>query len=377
MDFHSMHEYMLSLVERGVPGLELMVCRNHEVLFHECAGFSDYDRTRAAASSDLYWIYSCSKPITVTAAMQCIEKGLFSLDDEVAQYLPSYKDAFTMVNGEHRPLSHPMTIRHLFTMTGGLDYDLNRPAVAEMNRQTGNKATTMQLADAMAKDALSFEPGERFQYSLCHDVLGGIIEKVSGMTLREYMKENIFEPLGMTHTDFYANGQQPENMAAQYKFNVDTKAVMPISKNNPFVLSDNYCSGGAGLVSCCEDLAKFADAMACGGVSKDGKRILTMESIDLMRSEQLPSFGADASFSCACGSDYGYGLGVRTRIAFKQGVYSSPGEFGWDGAAGANLMMDPENKLSISYVQHVKNWPFHIGKAPLDQRDILYTILGK
>ncbi len=375
MDFRPMHEYMLRQVERGVPGLEMMICKNHEVLFHECAGFSDYARTRKAQPSDLYWMYSCTKPVTVTAAMQCIEKGLFSLEDEVSKFLPSYKNAFVMADGERSPISKPMTIRHLFTMTGGLDYNLRREAVMRVNRESNYAATTAELVDAMAQDALSFEPGEKFQYSLCHDVLGAVVEKASGMTLREYMKKNIFEPLGMTLTDFRTEKQPHENMAAKYIFDTKKRQVVPLAMTNEFVLSENYYSGGAGLVSCCEDYMKFADAMACGGVGANGARILKKESIDLLRREQLPSFCVTDSFSCTCGEDYGYGLGVRTRISFKQGVRSAFGEFGWDGAAGANLLIDPENGVSVSYVQHVRNWTHLLGAMPLEQRDILYSIL--
>ncbi len=372
-----MHEYMMRQLERGVPGLELIICRNHEVLFHECAGYSDYERTRAAKPSDLYWMYSCTKPVTVTAAMQCIEKGMFALEDKVGDYLPSFKKAFFVESGVRKAVSNPMTIRHLFTMTGGLDYNLHREAVVRLNKQLNYAATTVQLAEAMAQDALSFEPGERFQYSLCHDVLGAVIEKASGMSLREYMKKNIFDPLGMNNTDFRTTEQLPENMAAQYICDWKTKKVQPLGMKNEFVLSENYYSGGAGLVSCCEDYMKFADAMACGGVGANGQRILSRKSIDLMRSEQLPAFGVNNTFSCTCGADYGYGLGVRTRIAFTQGRRSALGEFGWDGAAGANVLIDPKNGVSISYVQHVRNWTALLGAMPLEQRDILYSILDR
>ena len=119
MDFKPLRDCMAHLIELGVPGLELAVSREHEVIFHECMGYSDYDRTRATAPSDRYWLYSCSKPITATAGMQCIEQGLFSLDEPVYKYLPAYKNAYVMENGEKKALEKPVTIRNLFTMSAG------------------------------------------------------------------------------------------------------------------------------------------------------------------------------------------------------------------------------------------------------------------
>ena len=130
------------------------------------------------------------------------------------------------------------------------------------------------------------------------------------------------------------------------------------------------------MVSNCEDYLKFADAMSCGGENGKGARILKAETIDLMRSEQIPSFRVEGSFSCTCGPDYGYGLGVRTRIAFNEGARSALGEFGWDGAAGADMGMDPEHRLSVVYMQHIRNWPAMLGPVHLQIRDVLYPLMG-
>ncbi|MBQ2956532.1 MAG: beta-lactamase family protein [Clostridia bacterium] len=376
MDFSQLHDYMNRLIEKGVPGLELAVCRRHEVLFHECAGYSDYNRTQTARPSDRYWMYSCTKPVLAASAMRCIEDGLFGLDDPVSKYLPAYENAFVLKNGEKQPLSEPMLIRHLFTMTAGLDYNKQRGGVARVVAETNGRATTIQLAEAMAEEALSFEPGERFQYSLCHDVLGAVIEKASGMSLRDYMKAKIFEPLEMTQTDFWTAEEKPRNLAAQYVYDSNRKILDQFDQKNDFVLSENYYSGGAGLLSTCEDYLKFTDAMSCGGVGAHGARILKAETIDLMRSEQIPAFRVEGSFTCTCGPDYGYGLGVRTRIAFNEGVPSALGEFGWDGAAGADMLMDPEHELSMMFMTHIRNWPAMLGPVHLQIRDILYPLLG-
>lgn len=376
MDFAPLRKYLTDLIEKGVPGLELAVCRDHQVIFHECMGYSDYARTVKATPADRYWMYSCTKPILAACGMKCIEDGLFTLDDPVSRFLPAYGRAFMIRDGKECPVEKPMLIRHLFTMTAGLDYNKLRGGIGRVLEETKNTATTIQVAEAMAEEALSFEPGARFQYSLCHDVLGAVIEAVSGLSLRTYMKKKVFEPLGMDNTDFWTAEETPDRLAAQYIFNPQTRKLEEFTMKNDFVISANYFSGGAGLLSTCEDYLKFTDAMSCGGENGSGMRILKPETIDLMRSEQIPEYRAEGSFTCTCGPDYGYGLGVRTRVAFNHGEKSAKGEFGWDGAAGADMTMDPEHRLSVMFMTHIRNWPSMLGPVHLQLRDVLYPILG-
>ena len=142
-----------------------------------------------------------------------------------------------------------------------------------------------------------------------------------------------------------------------------------------FNLTENYESGGAGLYSTVEDYSLFADAMACGGRGITGKQILQPETIDLMRTDQLGSYVMDTRFGCAAGPGYGYGLGVRTLID-ESASRSTPGEFGWDGAAGSYVMIDPEYALSIFFAMHVRAWPTLIGCGHAPIRDMTYDILG-
>ena len=374
MNFAPLKEYMAGLLERGVPGCELIVCRDHEILFHECAGYSDAEGQKPASPSDQYLMYSCTKPVTAVAAMQCFERGLFDLDDPVERYLPAFGKACTVQNGVRVPLSQPMTIRHLQTMTAGLNYNLFTAPVKRLLEAVENP-TTRQIVDALAEEPLDFEPGERFQYSLCHDVLAAVIEVVSKMTFAEYVQKNIFDPLGMQNSGFWTRGSQWPNLAAQYQYNEDSGKAELCASANDMIPSANYHSGGAGMVSNMTDYLRFADALACGE-SIGGARILSRQSVDRMREEQLPVFRVSGNFTCTCGEDYGYGLGVRTRIAFDHGVPSAKGEFGWDGAAGADLLVDPEHRLSMVYGQHVRNWPAMLGPVHLQIRDILYPILG-
>ena len=374
MNFEPLRALMETLVAEGVPGCELAVCRGHKVLFHECAGFSDAARLRPATPFDRYLLYSCTKPVTAAAAMRAMEEGLFELEQPVADILPAYKDAYLLKDGARVKPENAMTIRHLMTMSAGLNYNFDRESIRRANERHDGCATTVEIAEALVEDPLDFEPGARFQYSLCHDVLAAVIEKASGMTFRDYVKTRILDPLGMTDTDFDTTGA-PRALSALYSWDGENKRVVLQSSKNNFVLSPAYYSGGAGLCATARDYAAFADAMACGGMGKSGARVLKDASIERMRAERLSSFSAIQKFSCTCGSDYGYGLGVRTRSRFDHGAVSALGEFGWDGAAGADILIDPVHRLSMVYVQHVLGWPNMLGAVHLQLRDVLYPIL--
>ena len=375
MNFEPLHEAMQSLAAKGVPALELIVMRDHETLFHEVMGYSDAARTVKAAPSDRYWLYSCTKPVTAAAAMRAMEEGLFELEQPVAELLPAYRDAYILKDGARVKPESVMTVRHLMTMSAGLNYNFNRESIRRANERRGGCATTVEIAEALAEDPLDFEPGARFQYSLCHDVLAAVIEKESGMTFRDYVRTRILDPLGMKDADFDTT-DAPRALSALYSWDGEKKRVVLQPSKNNFVLSPAYYSGGAGLCATASDYAAFADAMACGGVGGSGARILGDASIERLRAERLSSFSAIQQFSCTCGPDYGYGLGVRTRSRFDHGVVSALGEFGWDGAAGADILIDPVHRLSMVYVQHVLGWPNMLGAVHLQLRDVLYPILN-
>lgn len=359
MDFSPLTGFLKAQTDLGVPGCELIVCRRGEILYHECVG--------KATPESRYLMYSCTKPVTAAAAMHLVEAGRMRLDDPVSKYLPAFAGAYTLKDGRRTPLARPMTIWNLFTMTGGLDYNLSRPAITRLLARDP-EADTAAVASAMAEDPLDFQPGEKFQYSLCHDVLAAVVEKVTGQTFRAYVLENVARPLGMERTDFWVPGRAYEDLAPLYRWEEDR--LCPESGMKDFVPSPNYYSGGAGLISTAGDYIRFADDMTCG------ETILSRASVDQMRTEQIPLLRENGSFTCTCGPDYGYGLGVRTRVKNDFGAASGHGEFGWDGYAGADVLMDPENGLSFVYVQHVQNWPPKQGVPHLRIRDLLYPILG-
>ena len=376
MDFTALTEYVEKVLreEKGVPGCDLQIMRGHEVLLRYKSGVCDYEGKKPVAGDEIYFMYSCTKPVTCAAVLQLVERGVIGLDDPVSRYLPAFADAFLLKDGKKVKPENTMTVRHLLTMTAGFDYNKEAEPIRNVCRENPH-ADTQAVVEAFVCSPLCFEPGEKFQYSLCHDVLAAVVEKASGMRFSEYLKQNIFAPLGMTETGFVVPEDKKARVAAQYRADgVNRKHAVP--QTNEYQLTDAYESGGAGLYSTVADYSKFCDAVACGGIGANGARILKPETVDLMRAEQLSVFAKDTTFSCAAGPGYGYGLGVRTLIDQSEGRRSPLGEFGWDGAAGSYMMMDPENQISVFFAMHVLGWPAMIGCGHAPIRDLTYEILG-
>lgn len=369
-------DYLNSLEKYGTPGCECVIYHEHKPVFRHITGFADAEKTKPLTGKNTYWLYSASKVITCTAIMQLVEKGKIGLDDPVYHYLPEYKDLKVKKNSSVEPAKNTLTIRHLLTMQSGMNYDLQSPSIKKVLEETNGQATTRQIIKALANEPLDFEPGTHFQYSLSHDVLGAIIEVASGMKLSTYFDENIFKPLGMKNTGFELTPERKANMSDQFEFRADTMTTVPTTQDNCYVLSKNYESGGAGLISTAEDYILFLDAMCNYGTSADGYKLLSPESIDLMRTNQLHEV-SKKEFDLLDRKGYSYGLGVRTLIEKeKSGARSPLGEFGWDGAAGAFGLIDVKNHLALFYVQHVlyHNYVYEVIHPTI--RNLTYEMMG-
>ncbi|NLJ40212.1 MAG: beta-lactamase family protein [Clostridiales bacterium] len=375
MDSSKLTEFLDSLRDKGIPGCDCVVYKDHKEVFRHITGYADNNETRPLTKDTTYWLYSATKIITCTALMQLVDKGSIALDDPVHKYLPEYEKMNVRQGSAIRPAKNTMTIRHLLTMQSGLNYNLAPPSIKNVVKSTRGKASTRQIIEALSYEPLDFEPGTHYEYSLSHDVLGAIIEVVSGQNFGEYLDEHIFQPLGMTNTGFKLTPELKANMSDQFICNVDTLAIVPTKRANVYVLSDNYESGGAGLISTVDDYILFLDALANRGVGHIGNRILSMESINEMRTDQLKGVSRD-DFALHEQIGYGYGLGVRTLIDKEiSGARSPLGEFGWGGAAGAYALIDVENSLSIFYAQHVLECEVTRGVVPTSIRDLTYEML--
>ena len=373
MNFEALTKYLDSLKDRGVPGCDLEVWVNHEPVYRHFTGESHPGKPMDG--TETYWLYSATKVFTMTAAMQLVEKGVLKLSDPVSKYLPAYAKLTVKDGDTVRPAKTVMTLENLMAMQSGLDYDLQSPAILACVEKYGAKVTTVQLAEAFAENPLNFDPGTHFLYSLSHDVVGAIIEVASGMPFGEYVRKNIIEPLGMKTMTFHPTEEHFARMAARYHWDEDLNPIPEPNAKNPYDLAELYESGGAGLVGDVSSYILLADALANGGVGRNGARILSQESIDNMRTNRaLGVRGED--FDTLCNKfGYGYGLGVRTLI-HKETSRSPLGEFGWDGAAGAWTMADPDNHIAAYFGMHVLNCGLAYEKYHPTIRDLIYEGLN-
>jgi CubicO group peptidase (beta-lactamase class C family) len=348
------------------------------------AGYSDAAKTHTVSENDLYFVYSATKVVTCTAAMQLVEKGLISLSDPVGKYLPAFGSmnidtafdwndmakSLQNKNPKTKPAINNILVYHLMTMTAGLTYNYLSDEVQKIIRETDKKASTVQIAEAIAKMPLIYEPGSRWMYSLAHDVLAAVIETVSGMKFSDYLTRYIWEPLGITNMYFKADEDILSRLSQQYKAGSEGGGIIPVSPANHLVLSANHESGGAGLICTAGDYALFADALCNRGVGKTGYRILGSEMIDKMRSNWLGK-AQSKDFAMFNRKGYSYGLGVRTLI--DNTFSKSPiGEFGWDGAGGVYVLIDVGNSLCVFYAQHVLDYGRVYYEVHPTLRDLTY-----
>lgn len=374
MSFQTIDDLLEQLTHCGIPACELVVTHKGDLVYRGSAGYSDADKTKKVTNNDLYWIFSATKPITCVAAMRLVERGLIGLNDPVSKYIPAFSElTVRQKDGSLAPAQNTMTVEHLFTMCGGMDYNMETPAIKEV--QTNPDATTFELVSAMAKTPLMFEPGTNYRYSLCHDVLAAIVEVVSGKTFGEYLRTNIFEPLEMDDIGFRPSEEQQKRISQQYRAKVFAGAAEVTPTANRFRLSNRYESGGAGLFTKPDTYIKFLNALSLGGTAKNGYCLLKEDTVKLLQENRLCD---DAWKSFSTTRLYGYGWGLCGRVHINP-VYSmsrsAAGEFGWDGAAGAFALADPNKQVALYFATHVlgHNYVYHHVHPML--RDLAYEAI--
>jgi len=375
MDFTKLDKFIDGMPERGLPMFDLAVSYKGETVYRHMSGHSDEALTKPTSENDVYWIFSNTKVMTCIAAMRLVEEGKMALDDKLSKYIPEFERMFVRnQDGSIVPAKNDITLLHLFTMTAGLDYNLNAATIKEAVAAGGY---TLEVARAIAKNPLGFEPGTRYRYSLCHDVLAAVVEVVSGERFSDYADKYIFKPLGMTDTGFRPNEEQASRISAMYNYHSGiNKAIPTESTNKYYSLSPNYDSGGAGLFSTVGDYLKMLTAVAIGGTTKDGYHLLSKESIELMGKNFLCD-EARKDFSTTRCAGYGWGLCGRAHVDPVVSLSASAvGEFGWDGAAGALSMMDPTNEVALYLGTHVKGCQYVYHKIHPLIINMVYEILG-
>lgn len=380
MDFSHLDRYLDSLLAAGLPMYDCTVWQNHEEIYRRAGGYIDVAEKRRHEPGTKYFFYSCTKPVTTAAAMTLIEAGRCRLNDPLSAYLPEFAEMTVAERAEDgtvttRPAQTAILVRDLFTMTAGFNYNLNAPSVKAAVAAAHGRPTTRDVARAIAKEPLSFDPGDRWQYSLCHDVLAAFAEEVAGRRFADFVRETVFAPLGMEDTSYHLTEASAARLAKLYRFEAERRQAVPIPCVNNYVLGDRYDSGGAGLVSTVEDYILFADAMANGGEGKNGARILAPETVELWRTPALtPHAARTFNWPQFAGSSYAFGIQRLTDRA-AAGATAPLGVCGWNGAAGSIAMISPETGVSVVCAQHALTPPEDTMFPAF--RNVVFSCLGR
>ncbi len=340
--FERLTQHLDQFLEAGIPGYDCIVYHKGKCVYRHWSGYTDLKKTSPMTGKELYNIYSCSKPITCTAVLQLAETGKLGLHDLVSDYLPEYARMQVRTESGTKDAQTPITIYHLLCMTAGLTYDCATPNLLSCIEAQKDGCPTRDVIRALAKEPLAFEPGERWEYSLCHDVLAAVVEVVSGQRFSTYVKTHIFDVLGMKDTTYRVDEQILDKLCPQFTYNTESNSVEECGKAAIYRFGPEYESGGAGCVSTVEDYIKFLEALRLGNI------ILSEEMTCQMATNQL----TDTQRSSFWMDNYGYGLGVRCPLGSNEIT-----DFGWSGAAGAYLMIDRENEMTLFYAQQVLGAP--------------------
>lgn len=360
---HIEREYL----DKGrLPGTLTLLARRGEIVWVKAQGLMDVERGKPVQRDSLFRIYSMTKPITSIAMMQLYEQGRFLLDDPVHKYIPAWRNLQVFKAGVYPnfltvPAQRAMTIRDLFTHMSGLTYGfMQRSNVDAAYRELGldgSKGLTLDsLVENLARLPLEFSPGSAWNYSVATDVLGYLVQVLSGLPLDEYFRQHIFAPLGMQDTFFSVPADKLERFAACYQFKQGGGfSLQDDPANSHFTRAQGFLSGGGGLVSSIDDYWRFAQAL-CNGGELDGQRIIGRKTLEFMRSNHLPGNADLPALSTGAfsetpyeGSGFGLGFSVKTDVAKSQ-VNGSVGEYGWGGMASTSFMIDPQEELVLIFM---------------------------
>ncbi len=358
--------------DEKVAGAITIVARNGKVVFFEAVGSANIDSGKPMKRDTIVRIYSMAKPITSVAVMTLVEDGQLALDDPVAKHLPEFEDVkvFAGVDGGELQLAEPeraMTIRDLLRHTSGLTYGFfGNTAVDQRYRQAdvlSNRGTLADMVTKLGNLPLLYQPGNRFHYSVSTDVLGRVVEVVSGKDFDEFLQERILRPLDMKDTGFFVPESKIDRFAANHSRKLTAGlrvADAPLSsryRHKPRLLS-----GGGGLVSTARDYMRFCQMLLNKG-ELDGHRLLRQESVEAMTRNQLPDQAYPINLG---GKRHGVGFGLGFSAVVEKTDYSKRshvGEYGWGGAASTHFWISPQDDLAVVVLTQLQPFSFQLEHA--------------
>lgn len=369
-----MADYILDLLQSFVDkkiaaGVSVLVTAEGRGEIFRCAGLADLQSRRHFTRDAILRMYSTTKPMTAVAVMTLAEDGMFTLDMPISRFLPEWKDVKVCVIKDGKAILEPakreITVFDLLTMTSGIPYPGNRstedPVLKEVTRHygkafrqiaaqeaLGKRVSTREVIRLMAKCPLCFHPGERWHYGFSADVLGGMIVAATGKELGAYMKERIWNPLGMKDTDFRVPRDKLHRLAPTYTPGKNGLVRQPKKKEQEVMEEGGFESGGGGLFSTLDDYTRFARMLLNRG-ELDGVRILKPETVDMMTQNHLTE---EQRLGCTWADENGYGYGFQMRVMMdpkQSAIHESVGSFGWNGLAGVSMRIDPVRRTTLLF----------------------------
>jgi CubicO group peptidase (beta-lactamase class C family) len=362
-------DHMKRYIDAGkIAGTLTLVARRGQVAYLEPQGHLEIERRRPVTADAVWRIYSMTKPITSVGLMMLYEEGRFQLDDPVHRFIPSWQNLRVFVGGNYptfktAPVERPMTIRDLLSHTSGLTYGfMERTNVDAAYRklgvadQTRSGYTLQDMVDTLAELPLEFSPGTRWNYSVATDVIGHLIEVISGQRLDAYLRARILEPLGMRDTGFVLEDEQAARFAANYERQADGSLKMIDNPEQSSYRKRSFLSGGGGLLSTAPDYFRFTSMLQNMG-ELDGVRLLGRKTVELMTMNHLPG-GQDLTDLAQAGmftetayAGVGFGLGFSVQQSpARAQILGSAGEFAWGGAASTAFWIDPAEDLIVIFM---------------------------
>ncbi|HEY2709757.1 MAG TPA: serine hydrolase domain-containing protein [Caulobacteraceae bacterium] len=351
-----------------IAGCQVAVARNGHLAYFRSFGQMDRERGKQVTDDTIFRLYSMTKPIASVALMTLYERGYFQLNDPVSRFFPAWKDHQVWVSGRGKEMvteapNRPLSMRDMLCHTGGLMFGsaLGAPAghpVDEVYAEVGVKTrgeTLTTFMDKLAKVPLRYQPGERWMYSMSTDVVGALVEKISGQRFDQYLAEHIFAPLGMKDTAFNIAPDKADRFAANYQRGADkTLKLIDDPTTSNYLREPTFFSGAGGLTGTTEDYVRFCEMVRNGG-EFEGERILGPRTIQLMRQNHLKD-GKDLTqmaiggFSETANEGVGFGLGFACTMDTVKSGSIAAGDFYWGGAASTIFWVDDVEDLVVVFM---------------------------
>jgi CubicO group peptidase (beta-lactamase class C family) len=379
-------DYIRNEIASGkIPGAIVLIEQHGKPVYFEKFGVRDVATGLPMTDETIFRLYSMSKPVTSVAAMMLVDDGKLRLDDPIAKYIPAFADLKVGVEKPEEtgkpalklePLNPPITILDVLRHTSGLTYGFYgdsavRKLYAQANLFDGD-IDNAQFVERLAKLPLAEQPGTRWDYGHSTDVLGRVIEIVSGKSLFQFEKGRLLDPLGMRDTAFYVADDTKRPLIAEPMPN--DRFISPVAGIRDPMRPRKWESGGAGMVGTIGDYARFAQMLLNGG-TLDGKRYLKSETVALMTSDHIgPETKIARDQFYFPGSDSGFGLGFAVRTSHEPGMSLPLGEYRWDGVAGTFFFVDPQDDMFTIVMMQT---PSQRGRIQTEVKKLIYEAMDR